>query len=120
VKRFLLGACLVVSVLLAAASALLFGYYHDGHLPHAPQPANARIHASSNHGDIVYLTQREAYLMMGLNIAAAAIFLVGFVANGRWKVFGPYPRSPQLYRGVDKDPDYRAVRRTYQPDDTSL
>lgn len=50
----------IYSLVTTAAAAWIcflvsFFYFHDGHLPHYPQPSMGRIYESNNHGK-VYLT----------------------------------------------------------------
>jgi len=81
----------IYSLVTTAAAALIcflvsFFYFHDGHLPHYPQPSMGRIYESNNHGSKVYLTRSEHDLDLGLQILAVIAFVAAFLLNKKWRV----------------------------------
>jgi hypothetical protein len=63
----------------------LFLWFHNGHLPTAPQPDSGRLYASNNHGSVVYLTAAEDRTLTALQFGGLGLVVVGIVLDRRFR-----------------------------------
>jgi hypothetical protein len=87
IRKWVLYSLIMLSMASWAGFFVTFAYFHDGHLPSVLQESTGHIYESNSHGHMAYLTEYEHDWLIALQVAAAALFVLGIILNKRWHVY---------------------------------